>query len=143
MLGLAVVQKIKKRYYETHENAVILIKPDVKWSILKSSTKSKEVVDYMKKLFSDEKYNNSYLTIVSVNCNEKSASVSLGIDFYFYKDSKNVIGKSFGKSIVFSSEKLSEIGDITHQTISEVVEKMFKKGKKVFDGVKPMPYESL
>ena len=143
MLGLTIVQKIKKRYYETHENSVILINPDVKWNILKSSTKSKEVIDYMKQLFSDEKYNNSYLTIVSVNCNEKSASVSLGIDFYFYKDSKNVLGKSFGKSIVFSSEKLIEMGDITHQTISEVVEKMFKKGKKSFDGVKPMPYESL
>ena len=126
-----IVQKVKKRYTETHENSVMLINPNIKWNVLTSSTKHKEVMEQMKKIFTEEKYNNNYLTIISVNCNEKTESVSLGIDFYFYKDNKNIIGKSFGKSIVISDKELVKLGDLTHQIISDVVVKMFEKGKNL------------
>lgn len=143
-MSLLILQKIKKRYTETHENSVMLVNPQIKWNIIKSSNKLKDVQDHMKQLLTEnDKYNNIFLTLITITFNEKLESINLSVNFHSYKDGKPNLGKQFGKTITFNPETLIELGDITHKTIEEIVIKMLSKGKKCFDGIKPMDYTAV
>ena len=49
-MSVEIIQKIKKRYYETHENSVMIINPHVKWHVISSSNNPKEMRKEMLKM---------------------------------------------------------------------------------------------
>lgn len=141
MSAAPIVQKILKRYRETHENSCMIVNPDTKWNIIKSSNDGKEIKAYMQSLLKEGKYDG--LCLIYVGGNEKKEEINVSVDFHYYKDNKFNAGKSFGRSIIFSKETLITLNDVTHETIYQVVQKMKEKGKKEFEGLKPYYYNKL
>lgn len=138
-----IIRKVHRRYYERYKNSVILINPTKKWKIIQSSNKMIKMKLYTKKLFTEKVYDDCYLTIIHVICNETKREISINVSFQYYKNGKKVMSKFFGKSILLNMNDILKLGNITHATLNDIVHKMLKKGKNAFTGLKKYPYDKL